>query len=317
MTNIIEYMGNKYKINDNVQSPNFFIIGAPKCGTTSLSEYLREHPDIFFAYPKETNFFNTDFSPKYRKYQKLDRYLNECFYDSKGYKAVGEGTVFYLMSDVAIDNILKFNPEAKFIVMIRNPIELSYSMHSTELYGGNENAENFNDAWNLQEDRKNNKSLPPLCREPKILQYGTLAKTGKQLQRLLKKIPQEKLKIILFDDFKKDVKTVYDETIEFLGLIKDNRTKFPIANENRESKIRFVTLLISYVGRKLKIITIKKKLGITPGKSLLKIFEKWNAKSVKRNPLPDSFKKELQKYFENDVHLLQMIINRDLSHWLK
>ena len=95
MAYIINYKNKNYRINDNVQIPNFFIIGAPKCGTTALSEYLRKHPDIYFSYPKESNFFNDDFSDKYRKTKKFDIYLNQFFYNSKGYKAVGEGTVWY------------------------------------------------------------------------------------------------------------------------------------------------------------------------------------------------------------------------------
>ena len=113
----------------NIQPPNFFIIGAPKCGTTALSEYLRTHPDVFFSEPKEPNYFNSDVvSKKLYYYTSLEDYLEKCFSGAEGYKAVGEGSVRYLSSAVAVDNILKLYPNAKFIIMLRNPVDLGYSL---------------------------------------------------------------------------------------------------------------------------------------------------------------------------------------------
>src|SRR6056297_204893 len=99
----------------NIKKPNFFIIGAPKCGTTSMARYLGEHPDIFFSDPKEPNFFNTDFSEKIRITTEIKEYL-KLFQGADKYRRVGEGTVWYFFSKEAILYILKFNPEAKFIL---------------------------------------------------------------------------------------------------------------------------------------------------------------------------------------------------------
>ncbi len=306
----------KITINDNVKIPNFFIVGAPKSGTTALSEYLRQHPDIYFSYPKEPTFFCDDFSDKYRRYTSLEKYLNDCFYNSKGYKAVGEGTVWHMYSETAIDNILQLNPNAKFIALIRNPVELAYSMHSTELYGSNEDVEDFEKAWRLQEARKKGEHIPATCREPKILQYGEIAKTGAQVQRLLQKVNPGQVKIFLFDDFKSNTLQLYKDVLQFLDIPYDGRTEFPVFNENKRNKNKFIAQLLINLGR-INIVHLKKKMGIKEGKSLLKYLRDKNAVSVKRPPLNPELKKEMIEYFKEDIQLLSSILNRDLSNWLK
>src|SRR6056297_3072691 len=137
----------------NIKKPNFFIIGAPKCGTTSMARYLGEHPDIFFSDPKEPNFFNTDFSDEYRKVTNIKDYL-KLFRGADKYKRVGEGSVMYLFSKEAISNILEFNPKAKFIVMTRNEVEMFRSLHLQLLSSLEENEKDPEKAWRLQKERK-------------------------------------------------------------------------------------------------------------------------------------------------------------------
>ncbi len=302
------------RINQNVSIPNFFILGAPKAGTTALSEYLREHQDIFFSYPKETNFFNDDFSNKFRRITNIETYLNQCFYNSKGYKAIGEGTVYYLYSKVAVDNILKFNPEAKFIVMLRNPVEMAYSLYSTTYLAGDETVDDFKIAWGLQKERRSGKKIPKTCRDPQVLQYGELCMTGKQTERVSGKIDSKNLKIICFEDFKNNTLNVYKDVLMFLNIEYDNRTVFPVINENKVPRSKFFIQITEKTGR-INIGLLKRKLGIKPGVSLLGPIAKLNYKSVERPKLDDSFILELKDYFKDDIKLLESVINKNLSHW--
>jgi hypothetical protein len=92
-----------------MRKPNFFILGAPKCGTTSLWSWLRAHQDIFMSYVKEPNFFNSDDNlgiSNLTDYEELFRGA------SVSHAAVGEASVWYLSSAVAIQNILQYQPEA-------------------------------------------------------------------------------------------------------------------------------------------------------------------------------------------------------------
>ena len=72
--------------------PNFFIVGAPKCGTTALSHYLRQHPRIFFSLPKEPHYFATDL-PRYRMVTHEPAYLEYFRGAGPQHTAVGEGSV--------------------------------------------------------------------------------------------------------------------------------------------------------------------------------------------------------------------------------
>ncbi|QYO62225.1 sulfotransferase family protein [Leptolyngbya sp. 7M] len=108
--------------------PNFFIIGLPRCGTTSLSYYLRSHPDVFFPEPlfKEPHFFSPDVYPQQIKTEA--EYL-KIFERANNAKRIGEASVFYIFSDFARENIQRFNPEAKIIIIIRQPVEFMISLH--------------------------------------------------------------------------------------------------------------------------------------------------------------------------------------------
>src|SRR3990167_9603139 len=109
---------------EKIKKPNFFILGAPRCGTTSLSTYLREHPNVFFSFPKEVNFFSSDIYSS-TLCSDISSYLKLFSNSEEIHLAVGEGSVFYLASNCAVPSILQFNPQAKFIVMVRNPVDMA------------------------------------------------------------------------------------------------------------------------------------------------------------------------------------------------
>ena len=107
--------------------PNFFIVGAPKCGTTALCEYLKYHPNVFMSTPKEPHYFAEDFE-RYRHVKTEDKYLalfGDC---NDRHLMIGEASVFYLRSTRAVSLIRDFNPDAKIIVMLRNPVDMVYSL---------------------------------------------------------------------------------------------------------------------------------------------------------------------------------------------
>jgi len=300
----------------NIKKPNFFIIGAPKCGTTSLSEYLGEHPDIFFSYPKEPFYFCTDFFNKFNRHFLTEKeYLEKYFKGAIGYKRVGEGSAIYLYSKNAVKNILEFDPKVKFIVMLRNPVEMFHSFYyQTSRAGSAENAKNPKEAWNLQKKRIEGEAIPPVCTEPKLLQYGEVCKLGKQIQRLFKIVPnKENIKIIRFERFKNNTKEVYEETLKFLDLTTDHRKEFPIYNRNH--KIRSITLYNIF-----KILTksslceysrvLKNKIKIKHWPWFVYL-NKINNKVVERKALDKEFRKELEEYFEEDQKLLREVLKEN------
>jgi hypothetical protein len=94
------------EVGTTVKRPNFFIVGAPKCGTTSLSEYLRSHPNVFMSSPKEPHFFATDLYPRNPEgIDSVAAYL-QLFTDARDqHQVVGEASASYMFSDAAIPAI--------------------------------------------------------------------------------------------------------------------------------------------------------------------------------------------------------------------
>lgn len=289
--------------------PNFFIIGAGKCGTTSLATYLSEHPKICISNPKEPFFFATDFNHGIRK---LDLYL-KCFsHATEKHLAIGEASTNYLVSEVAVSNILSFNPDAKFIVMIRNPIDMANSMHSELYFNGLENIKDFQTAWNLQEQRKLGFSIPTLCYVPKVLQYRNLCLLGDQLERLFSNVSRQRILIIINDDMKKNPKEVYENVLAFLNVPSDERNYFPVLNQNKQASTRWIIVLLKIIE-----ITKEKLLGARPLRTgLLSKLAKLNTINKQRSPLPVEFRQELIKSFQEDVEKLSKLLDRDLTHWL-
>ena len=228
--------------------PNFFIIGAPKCGTTALCQYLDEHPKIFISTPKEPHYFATDF-PKMMHVNKADDYFELFESADKECVAIGEGSVWNFYSEVAVKNIINFDKDAKIIVMLRNPVDLVYSMHSQHLVTLDENEDDFINAWALQSERKKGNKLPPKCREPKLLQYGVFGKLGDQLERLYSTVPKEQVHVIVFDEFTLDTRGCYENVLKFLGVASDNRSEFPRINENKAHKKQIDSFLYSSISK--------------------------------------------------------------------
>jgi len=183
-----------------MRKPNFFIAGAPRCGTTALYQYVSTHPNIFLSNPKETYYWATDL-PGHRKMTELEEYLSLFSQAGEQHLAVGEATPLYLYSKTALPLIKDFAPDAKIALMLRNPIDQIRSHHALRFFNGTEDVEDFEMAWQLQDARARGERIPPRCVDPPLLQYGATAKYGEQMERLLKFFPREQVLVVLTEDF--------------------------------------------------------------------------------------------------------------------
>jgi hypothetical protein len=294
-----------------VERPNFFMIGAPKCGTTAMTQYLSEHPDVLFSSPKEAKYFHTDFDPAHRlaftdeEYWRMFGGLSTM----RAAPAVGEGTVWYLYSESAVPNILEYNPDARFLVMVRNPVELVQALHSQLVYGGDDDVQSFEQAWRLQSERERGHRIPALCRDRKSLQYGPIAKQGEQVSRLFSRVDRAAVRIGVFDDLARDPATEYRATLRFLGLPDDGRSHFPVVNPNRRIRLRSLARALAWGSR------LKRRLGVRASLRLWAAFSPLVSTQSPRPPVSDALREELIDYFARDVALLSTLISRDLTHW--
>lgn len=297
--------------------PKFFLIGAPKCGTTALSEYLRQHPRICFSRPKEPYHFCTDL-PGYSPGWTDEEYLRRCFGHCEAASlSAGEGTVFYLYSREAVPRIIEFEPESRFIVMLRNPVDLAHAFHSQLLYPDfSEDVADFRDAWNLQDRRRRGESIPQACRDPRVLQYRDVAAIGSQLSRLLDQVQRERVKIIFFSDFTTHTGDVYRDVLDFLGVPDDHRSSFPRINAAEEHRWRALAQMTQQPPRSLVqcVAWLKRTLPVERF-GVLSRLRSWNSRRKRRPPLDPEFRRELILEFEDEIGLVERICGRRLDHW--
>ncbi len=295
--------------------PDFYVIGASKCGTTALSDYLRRHPNVCFARTKEPHFFAED-RPTQRADLTLEEYWrrNFSYYNPTKHLITGEGSGTYYTSNVAIPRILQLNPSAKFIYMVRNPVDMVHSWYNDLRYSSSEELE-LEDAWDLQNIRAQGKSIPKFCPDPFILQYRALASLGSRLEFLKGVIPPEQLKVILLDDFSRDTRAVYEGTLKFLNLPSDGRSEFPLVNGSKAPRSLLLSRISASYPRWLYngVREFKHLTGLNHIQ--LNVIAKLNSKPAPKTPLSSPFRQRLQTEFEPEIQLLERLLDRDLSHW--
>ncbi len=301
-----------------IKQPSFFIVGAPKCGTTALCKYLNRHPDVFVPAKKELRYFN--YQP--RPYN-LEKYL-QFFHEGEN-KVCGEGTPSYLKCEFAPQAIYDFNPDAKIIIMLREPVALLHSYHAEKLWnGGSEEEEDFQKALDLESERRLGKSIPAKCQNnPSTLYYRDIVKFTEQITRYLNIFGKERTKIILFDDFKENTEEVYQKVLEFLEVSQDFDTEFNVINSRKKVRSRFIQDFYKYPPHRL--FEIGKYFIPLPQKQrriLLDKFKLWLKDmnkiklSSKDKSLPLEVHKKIQQEFIPEINSLSQLINRDLSHWI-
>jgi hypothetical protein len=295
--------------------PNFFIIGAPKCGTTALSEYLRDHPRVFVSRPKEPHFFGADLRYYFAPGQaSLEHYLGLFAGAGPDQLAIGEASVWYMYSASAVAEIHAFNPSARLIAMVRDPVELVPSLHSQLLYTLDEDQPSVEAAWALNAARAEGRELPGSVRVPSFLQYGEVGKLGAQLRRVYATVPREQVKVIVFDDLKADAGAVYRDVLAFLGVPDDGRADFPRVNENkvhRAGALARVTqrpprVLVGAAGAVKRVAGLE-RLGV------LDRMRRRNRVVRRREAVSPGFAAALRGHFREDVAELSELIGRDLS----
>lgn len=300
---------------------DFFIVGAPKSGTTALYTYLSTHPDIFFPSHKEPNFFAEDYPNIGGRLKTKSEY--EKLFTNHQQKLAGDASVCYLSSLTAPQAIKSYNPLSKIIIMLRNPIDLFISEHSQLLYSFYENIENPFEAWQMQTLRKENKNIPASCREPQTLQYKKVCVLGKNLQRYIKNFDQTKILTIFFEDFVCSPQPVYQTVLRFLELDDDGRKDFPKVNEAKYHKHSWLSKwLISPPGiLGTAHAKIRQKIAISDS-TFIKSIETISRKLTTRNSVKkashrlskDEFRVILSE-LSDDIDLLSSLTGRELSHW--
>jgi hypothetical protein len=301
----------------DIRLPDFFIVGAPKCGTTSLASYLRTHPGIFMSAVKEPNYFCFDAPGLRDMYDRPDMY-GRLFARARPAQLCGEASTAYLFSNEAVPAILAANPAAKIIVMVRNPLDMVVSHHGQKFYTLEENEPDFERAWRLSPARAKGEKVGPRCRAPKYLDYQSIGRLGEQVSRLKAVVPEDQLLVIVFDDLCADRRRIYRETCLFLGVPPDERGDFAIENARRTHRWPELARALKHLPRPVHRLKLRLRSKFpAQAKAIGRVVHRLNRRAAERPPLEDSLRGEMIAAFKDDVALLGRLLDRDLSDWCR
>lgn len=316
------------------QSRFAFIVGAPRCGTTTLASFLQQHPQVCFSAVKEPHFFSRDevaALPEGKLEAVVEeeywrRFFGHCQGDPKLY---AEGSVTYLYVPERMAPILKLWPDAKFVIALRDPLSMLPSLHARLLVTGDETIGDFPTAWDMIGERAKGRSLPPRAADPRWLRYDWAGELGKNVERFLAAVGRERCHIVLFDDLARDPEKAYEDLCRFLDLEPFEQTDFEPQRINKTIRIGWLQRLLKRPPRAVRTVLAgehyrrrEKKLDAKENALIAAIFAirlrllQWNKIPATREPLDPGVRQEIIDRLRDDVILLSRVIDRDLSHWL-
>lgn len=218
--------------------PDFFILGAPKTGTTSLYRMLRKHPQIYMPDLKEPRFLASDMQPR-RGHAKgpqelgypqtMEEYL-ALFENAKPGQRVGEASAFYLWSQTAADSIADLQPDARLIAIVREPASFLRSLHLMFLRWGVESEKDLRKAMSLETARREGKHIPRHSHRPALLQYSDHVRYVDQLHRYDSRFRQDQMLVLIYEDFHRDNEATVRQVLRFLDA--EDESPIDIMNVN-------------------------------------------------------------------------------------
>jgi hypothetical protein len=300
--------------------PDFFIIGAPKCGTTAMTDYLAHHPDIFMA-RKEMHYFGSDLKFGGQIYcRDRQAYLNE-FSAWNGQTRAGEASVWYLFSKKAAAEIKAFSPKARIIIMLREPTEMLYSLYSQFRLDGNEHLSTFAAALEAEEDRQVGRRITRQTYFRQGLAYHEVARYSEQIRRYFKIFGRERVHVVLYDDFAADTAASYRGVLEFLGVnSQPMKESFHVINPSQTVKSPLLRAIMSDPLVRGTAIATRKwvpRQVFTALQTIEMHLMQFNIRPSKRPQLDAAMRARLKNEFRAEVERLGELLGRDLSGWSK
>lgn len=287
----------------------FMGVGAGKSATSWVAEILRMHPDIYYPMEeKELNYFNRimpqDFKTKNYNNKKPLNWYHHYFRDAQEGQLTGEISPSYLAFEDCAKDIYKYNPNLKIFAIIRQPIERSFSQYKYSKQNGMGGFGTYEDAI----DSKPYKFLHT------SLYY-------ENLKRYFDVFPKENVKVMFFDDVKKDSKAFLKELYDFLE-VKEHYPELTDEKVNvgmQPKSQRFINIIartkMFIHGNGMQfILPLLEKTGIA---DFVRFMKKKNMtkRQEQTEVLTDATKQRLNQYFLNDIESLEKMLDVDLTHW--
>ena len=299
--------------------PNLFIVGAPKSGTTSLYEWLKDHPDVFMSPFKEPCYFARDLawedSGYYLRYG-VDRARYLALFENAGSAArVGEASTRYLYSRDAPTLIASEATDPRVIVLVRNPIDMVASLHAHKVAGGTEDLLDLGAALDAEDDRRQGRRIPRNS-NPWLSTYRDRARFGEQLVRWFEVFGRDAILVRVLEQVMRDPATHLRAILEFIGVDPTYRPPSfqvhnpahgsrggPIGSLARSRPVQFAAWrVLPRVLGEARTLELVRRIVQSP---MLR-------RKASRDEVSVELRRQLEVEFEPDVRLLSGLLGQDL-----
>ena len=295
--------------------PNFFIVGAARSGTTSLDRYLGQHPEVYITPRKETHFFAHDFLPPCFKGpgdERLNRLLirdedqyAQLFAGVTGAKAIGESSAFYLCFPGTAERIAQAVPDAKIIMILREPADRAYSAY-TFLVG--REGLGFEEGLSREEERKQKGFEPMWWYKELGLYYG-------QIKHYLEVFGTQRVKVLLYDELFANPGRTLRDVFTFLGVkedvVIDTSVRYNVAGVPKSRRLYSLLNHFIYTPSPLE----KDIKSLVPQHLRVAWASKVIGMFTRSVPVDPQIHARLKAYFAEDVGKLEDLLHRDLLSW--
>jgi Sulfotransferase family len=298
--------------------PTFLLLGAAKSGTTSLCSYLAQHPHVFICTPKEPNFFALegqqvcfagpgDSIINHASVTQLADY-ESLFQGAPEQSERGEASTMYLYDARAPGSIHRYTPDIKLLALLRNPADRAYSSYLHMVRDGREPLPTFEEALRAEEARI-------AANWEHLWHYKHLGFYSRQLQRYFGTFAAEQIAIYTYEQLQHDPLEVVRQIFQFLNVSTDFRPDTSARHEvSGAPRSRLLNMFMKRPSR-LKSLGKRVVSPSTRGRVYSAVM-KYNI-VARYPPLNPETRQALLAAYREDIKCLEVMINRDLSDWLR
>lgn len=294
-----------------MKMPNVFIVGAPKCGTTSLFHYLSQHSDVHLPPRKEPHYLAQDL--RWNHGWGIESEKNyEALYD-KSKKINIDASTWYLYSDSARKTISEDYPDSKVIICLRHPVNFMESMWWHMRSRGRDTSVNLMKALEKEMEIRNGLSFKPAPFRKSVL-YREVACFSLYVNKYIEELGHSRIKIVLLEDLSKNLETVLSDLSIFLGIPWQPPRDSSVKNMAAPAEHLWFRILANKYKQFGDFIYSKRLEKVRF--RVKKICEFANPNSeIERVRLTDEDWNRLREEMKHEISQLSVVINRDLSHW--
>ncbi len=310
------------------RTPNFFIVGAPKCGTTALYHALLDHPEVFLPHADKPQDYWRQKEPLYfcddlgiedwiRVHREED--YRAMFANAGNARRVGEVSALYLLSPNAPARIKEFtgdDPDLRLIILLRPPVDWMRSWHHDCLRYAHESITDFREALEAETQRRLGKKLPRHSGFKGCLNYRTSARFSESVERWFDTFGRDRVRVFLMEELNSEPDRILDEIAEFLditpGLLHGIERQNDSASLTRthQWEFRLQRKLSAMPRLDRRIGPLIRKAGRAYRRTMLGLMPPLSNKGM-----DPELREKLQAEFRSEVTHLGELIGRDLSHW--